>query len=151
MVRLLHAHARSTTPFSNPSPHPPRIQPAPPPGHSNTPASPVPYTTSHPHASTSHHPPIPQSTDRFNVNISFSKNWEHLQNKHVGTGHGDMTKFEWVSNQQRDTIASNIGHYDLMSYFAVAENESIGRTRYNLMEKMLAPCGPPPERDDEDE
>ena len=95
--------------------------------------------------------PIPQSTDRFNVNISFSKNWEHLQNKHVGTGHGDMTKFEWVSNQQRDTIASNIGHYDLMSYFAVAENESIGRTRYNLMEKMLAPCGPPPERDDEDE
>ena len=62
-----------------------------------------------------------------------------------------MTKFEWVSNQQRDTIASNIGHYDLMSYFAVAENESIGRTRYNLMEKMLAPCGPPPERDDEDE
>ena len=49
-----------------------------------------------------------------------------------------MTKFEWVSNQQRDTIASNIGHYDLMSYFAVAENESIGRTRYNLMEKMLA-------------
>lgn len=32
------------------------------------------------------------STDRFNVNISFSKNWEHLQNKFVGTGHPDISK-----------------------------------------------------------
>jgi hypothetical protein len=32
------------------------------------------------------------SSDRFNVNISFSKNWEHLQNKFVGTGHPDISK-----------------------------------------------------------
>lgn len=35
----------------------------------------------------------PQSTsDRFNVNQSFSTNWEHLYSKHVGTGHPDITK-----------------------------------------------------------
>lgn len=34
-----------------------------------------------------------QSTsDRFNVNQSFSTNWEHLYSKHVGTGHPDITK-----------------------------------------------------------
>ena len=35
---------------------------------------------------------IQSHADRFNVNVSFSKNWEHLQNKHVGTGHPDMAK-----------------------------------------------------------
>ena len=37
-------------------------------------------------------PPRQAQSDRFNVNISFSKNWEHLQNKYVGTGHPDMAK-----------------------------------------------------------
>ena len=53
-------------------------------------------------------------------------------------------------NQHRDTLASHVGHYDMLSYFAVAENESIARTRYNLMEKMLQPCGAPPEKEEED-
>lgn len=26
------------------------------------------------------------------MNVSLSKNWEHLQNKFVGTGHPDMTR-----------------------------------------------------------
>ena len=30
--------------------------------------------------------------DRFNVNVSMSKNWEHLANKFVGTGHPDLTR-----------------------------------------------------------
>ena len=30
--------------------------------------------------------------DRSNVNQSFSKNWEHLQVKNVGTGHPDISK-----------------------------------------------------------
>jgi splicing factor 3B subunit 5 len=37
-------------------------------------------------------------------------------------------------NQHRDTLASHIGHYDMMSYFAVAENEAIGRVKYNMLE-----------------
>jgi hypothetical protein len=31
-----------------------------------------------------------------------------------------------------------------MAYAAVAENVAIGRARYTMIEKMLAPVGPPP-------
>ena len=41
---------------------------------------------------------------------------------------------EWISNHHRDTFASHIGHYDLLSYMAVAENEAVARTRYKLLE-----------------
>ena len=94
---------------------------------------------------------------------------------------------EWATNQHRDTCASHLGHYDTLSYFAVAQvlaraqcclhtflkppsnlppadamphsryqtnphatvaqNDSIGRVRYQLLEKMLQPCGPPPEKE----
>ena len=37
-------------------------------------------------------------------------------------------------NHHRDSVASHIGHHDLMSYFSVAENESIGRIKFKLME-----------------
>ncbi len=30
---------------------------------------------------------------------------------------------------------------------AVSQNDSIGRVRYQLLEKMLQPCGPPPEKE----
>ncbi|RYH12637.1 hypothetical protein EON65_37705 [archaeon] len=68
--------------------------------------------------------------DRYNFNKSF----EHIQNKHVGTGHSDITKFEWAVNQHRDSIASFVGHADMLSYFSLAQNESIGRVRYQLLE-----------------
>ena len=68
------------------------------------------------------------AADRF----SFNKSWEHIQNKFVGTGHSDMTKFEWAANQHRDTLASHVGHYDMLSYFAVAQNDSIG-IEYSLI------------------
>lgn len=73
---------------------------------------------------------------------------EHLQSKYVGTGHADTTKFEWGSNIQRDTLASFVGHHPMLSYFATAQNQATGRTRYALLEKMLAPCGPPPATDE---
>ncbi|CAM9334053.1 unnamed protein product [Ectocarpus sp. 4 AP-2014] len=57
---------------------------------------------------------------------------------------------EWATNQHRDSIASHIGHSDLLMYFAVAENNAVGRVRYQLLEKMLQPCGPPPAKDDDD-
>ena len=70
------------------------------------------------------------AADRFSIN----KNFDAIQAKYVGTGHADMTKFEWGTNQHRDTCASHIGHYDMLSYFAVAQNDSIGRVRYQLLE-----------------
>ncbi|RLN90390.1 hypothetical protein BBJ28_00015383 [Nothophytophthora sp. Chile5] len=103
-----------------------------------------------------------QAADRFNVN----RQWEHLQAKYVGTGHADTTKFkavsnpwqlcfavplrsEWAVNQHRDTLASHLGHSDMLAFFAVAENEAIGRVRYNMLEKMLQPCGPPPQKEED--
>mmetsp|Transcript_3887 Transcript_3887/g.5688 ORF Transcript_3887/g.5688 Transcript_3887/m.5688 type:complete len:101 (-) Transcript_3887:17-319(-) len=90
--------------------------------------------------------------DRSNVNQSFSKNWEHLQVKNVGTGHPDISKYDWAVNHHRDSIASHIGHSDMLAFFSVAENESIGRMKFNLIERMVQPCGPPPQGpDDEDD
>ncbi|KAK6929763.1 Splicing factor 3B subunit 5/RDS3 complex subunit 10 [Dillenia turbinata] len=86
-----------------------------------------------------------QASDRFNINSQL----EHLQAKYVGTGHADLNRFEWAVNIQRDSYASYIGHCPILAYFAVAENESIGRERYNFMQKMLLPCGLPPEREDD--
>mmetsp|Transcript_2085 Transcript_2085/g.4268 ORF Transcript_2085/g.4268 Transcript_2085/m.4268 type:complete len:90 (-) Transcript_2085:277-546(-) len=73
---------------------------------------------------------------------------EHLQMKYVGTGHADTNKFEWAVNQHRDTAASIIGHHSLLGFTSVVENESIERTRVQLLESMLQPCGKPLAKDD---
>lgn len=83
--------------------------------------------------------------DRLNINAQL----EHLQAKYVGTGHADTHRFEWAVNMHRDSYASYIGHHPVLAYFAVAENESIGRVKYNFLQKMLLPCGLPPEREEE--
>ena len=49
---------------------------------------------------------------------------------------------EWLTNQHRDTYASHVAHYDQLSYYAVAQNESIGRARLQFLQKMIQPCGP---------
>ncbi|CAG8664768.1 3719_t:CDS:2, partial [Paraglomus occultum] len=82
--------------------------------------------------------------DRFNLNSQL----EHLQSKYVGTGHADTNKFEWLVNQHRDSYASYIGHHALISYFAVAQNESVARVKFEFVEKMLQPCGVPVPRDE---
>ncbi|MQM06478.1 hypothetical protein Taro_039300 [Colocasia esculenta] len=74
-----------------------------------------------------------QASDRFNINSQL----EHLQAKYVGTGHADLNRFEWAVNIQRDSYASYVGHYPIMAYFALAENESIGRERYNFMQNSM--------------
>eukprot|EP00586_Coscinodiscus_wailesii_P011375 CAMPEP_0172504488 /NCGR_PEP_ID=MMETSP1066-20121228/179088_1 /TAXON_ID=671091 /ORGANISM="Coscinodiscus wailesii, Strain CCMP2513" /LENGTH=86 /DNA_ID=CAMNT_0013280691 /DNA_START=44 /DNA_END=304 /DNA_ORIENTATION=+ len=74
---------------------------------------------------------------------------EQLKSRFIGTGHADMTKYEWATNQHRDTLSSHVGHYDLLSYFAVAQNDSIGRVRSQMLEKIIQPCGPPPQKDQE--
>jgi hypothetical protein len=45
---------------------------------------------------------------------------------------------EWAVNIQRDSYASYVGHYPLLAYFAIAENESIGRERYNFMQVFFS-------------
>ncbi|PKK33599.1 splicing factor 3b, subunit 5, 10kDa [Columba livia] len=79
-------------------------------------------------------------TDRYTIHSQL----EHLQSKYIGTGHADTTKWEWLVNQHRDSYCSYMGHFDLLNYFAIAENESKARVRFNLMEKMLQPCEYPP-------
>ncbi|KAJ4756750.1 Splicing factor 3B subunit 5 [Rhynchospora pubera] len=81
----------------------------------------------------------------FNINSQL----EHLQAKYAGTGHADQNSFEWAVNINRVSYASYIGRHPMLAYVAIAENESIGRERYNFMQKMLLPCGQPPERDED--
>mmetsp|Transcript_39279 Transcript_39279/g.44720 ORF Transcript_39279/g.44720 Transcript_39279/m.44720 type:complete len:88 (+) Transcript_39279:43-306(+) len=84
-------------------------------------------------------------TDRYNMQNQI----EHLQMKYVGTGHADLSRWEWATNIHRDSYASHIGHYSRLSYMAIADNESIQRTKYNMMMKMIQPCGKRPEKDEE--
>lgn len=44
-------------------------------------------------------------------------------------GHPDITKFEWALNIHRDSYASYIGHHNMVSYFSLVQNESIGRSK----------------------
>lgn len=69
---------------------------------------------------------------------------EQLKLRYLGTGHADLSKYEWLTNQHRDTSASILGHHDQLLYYAVAQNESIHRVRLNMIESMAQPCGPPP-------
>ncbi|KAJ3059776.1 Splicing factor 3B subunit 5 [Rhizoclosmatium sp. JEL0117] len=79
--------------------------------------------------------------------MSHNSQLEHLQSRYVGTGHADTLKYEWQTTQHRDTYSTCVGHGSLAAYIAVADNESIGRVRFNLLEKMVRPCGPPPQQD----
>lgn len=79
--------------------------------------------------------------DRYNFHCQMVRH----QSNYTGTGHSDSTKFEWQVNQHRDSCASYLGHNDLLNYIAIAENETKARVRFNLMNKLLQPCGPPPE------
>ena len=83
--------------------------------------------------------------DRYNIHSQL----EHLQSKYIGTGHGDTSRYDWLSNQHRDSYASYVGHFDLLNYVTIAENESKARVRFNLMEKMLQPCGSPTEKSED--
>ena len=74
-------------------------------------------------------------TERFNIHTQL----EHLQMKYVGTGHADISRYEWVVNHHRDSAASYIGHSHMSSFFAVVENESIGK-KESPQVLLLMPC-----------
>jgi len=82
--------------------------------------------------------------DRFNINSQI----EHLQMKYLGTGHADITKYEWIVNHHRDSLASYIGHSDITALFAVGQNQSMARVRYQLLLNMIKPCGDSPNKED---
>ena len=63
---------------------------------------------------------------------------------HAAPTYAPCARSEWAVNHHRDSLASHIGHTDMLAYFAVAENESVGRVRYAMLERMVQPCGPPP-------
>ncbi len=86
------------------------------------------------------------SANRYDFNKPFSL----VQNRQVGTGNPDLSKFEWSVTQQRDTCASAVAHVDMSMYVGTATGESVGRVRYGMMEKMLQPCGRPPVREEGD-
>ncbi|KAF8559940.1 splicing factor 3B, subunit 5 [Imleria badia] len=74
---------------------------------------------------------------------------EHLHARYTGTGHADLTKYDWVTHQHRDTLSSIVGHPPLTSYLALADGEAIGRLKFEMTERMLQPCGPPPRKDED--
>lgn len=51
---------------------------------------------------------------------------------------------EWAVHQHRDSYASYVAHKPLLSYIAISQNESLERTRYTMIQKMIQPCGPKP-------
>lgn len=51
---------------------------------------------------------------------------------------------EWATNQHRDSNSTFVGHHDLLTYLAVGGNVANGRMKYEILGKMLQPCGPPP-------
>ncbi|GHJ87545.1 hypothetical protein NliqN6_3947 [Naganishia liquefaciens] len=75
---------------------------------------------------------------------------EQLHARYTGTGHADTNKWEWATHQGRDTYASIVGHPQLLSYLALADNECTARTRFEMTERMIQPCGPPPKPADDE-
>nr|XP_019015048.1 splicing factor 3B subunit 5 [Kwoniella pini CBS 10737]OCF53829.1 splicing factor 3B subunit 5 [Kwoniella pini CBS 10737] len=62
---------------------------------------------------------------------------EQLHSRYTGTGHADTTKYEWLTHQHRDTLASIIGHPPLLGYVSIADGECQARERFELIEKLL--------------
>ncbi|OMJ86748.1 hypothetical protein SteCoe_11684 [Stentor coeruleus] len=78
-------------------------------------------------------------SDRWNAQAQL----EHLQQKYVGAGNADTSKWEWGCSIKRDSYASHIGHHPRLLFMSLVENESIARTKLQFLTKMIQPCGPP--------
>jgi len=61
--------------------------------------------------------------------------------RYTGTGHADLTKWEWATHQHRDTLSSIVGHPALTSFVALADNESIGRVKFEMTEVRVLSVG----------
>jgi splicing factor 3B subunit 5 len=70
---------------------------------------------------------------------------EQIQLQHEGTGTPDTSRHEWRVSQCRDSLATVVMLPGLLSYQSMALDEPEAIVRMNLIEKMVQPCGPPPE------
>ncbi|KAL8292090.1 hypothetical protein RQP46_001556 [Phenoliferia psychrophenolica] len=59
---------------------------------------------------------------------------QQLHARYTGTGHADLTKYEWLTHQHRDTYASIIGHPTLLNFTAISDGEATGRVKFELAE-----------------
>ena len=71
--------------------------------------------------------------------------YSELVLRNPGTGHADTTKHDWMTQLHRDGLAETLHHHDQLLHLSVAENVSVSRLRYSLFDKMVEPCGPPPQ------
>jgi splicing factor 3B subunit 5 len=71
---------------------------------------------------------------------------DHLQQRFIGTGHADLTRWEWAVHQHRDSYCSYVSHEGLLDFFAIAQGQTRQRVRYEMLKKMIKPVGnqPPP-------
>jgi splicing factor 3B subunit 5 len=76
---------------------------------------------------------------------------EAQQARFIGIGSADTTKFEWMSNMQRDSLSSYVGHPALLQYMSIGLGQPREVTRVQILERMVRPVGPPPEVRDERE
>jgi len=44
-----------------------------------------------------------------------------------------------------------VGHHNMLNYVALCENESVGRTKYRMIQNMFLPCGNPPVRSEDED
>lgn len=70
---------------------------------------------------------------------------EHLVLKHPGTGTADTTAHELFADNRKDTLATMLQDPAHLQYVSCAENVSSAKMRAALLDRMVAPCGAPPE------
>ncbi|KAJ2082254.1 hypothetical protein H4R24_001700 [Coemansia sp. RSA 988] len=73
---------------------------------------------------------------------------EQLYARYEGTGNADTSRYEWLTNQHRDTLAHYVMDDSLAMFISIAEGNSVTRTKLNMLERMQQPCGPPPKTED---
>lgn len=64
---------------------------------------------------------------------------ENIQQKYVGTGNSETTKWEWASQIQRDTLNSHVQSPSRLNYFALCENLPLKEIQMRMMERMVLP------------
>ena len=79
-------------------------------------------------------------TDRNNIENQL----EILQAKYIGTGHSDITRWDWGNNMKRDTLNSHIQNPSRLNLFSICENLPQAVIKRRLLEKMVLPLGKKP-------
>ena len=74
-------------------------------------------------------------SNNFNIHSQLHHKYSQLS----GTGHSDISKYQWLLTQQRDTLNSLISHHPLKVYTSLAYNQSTKKTKYQHIMKMMKP------------